>query len=163
MDPIDIDFAERLLPKLREAAMEALADEALDQILDQGKLHMEMFPFDATVSNNLAWAAAMNKRRLDEALELSERAVYIEPDSAVYRDTLAEVLFLIGRVSEALSIEESCCAGRSRSMALTSADRRSIAICYLPNELRFANKLRWALVSTQNRMMWFANRCKSES
>ncbi len=108
LDPIDIDFAERLLPKMSEAGMEALAGETLDKIIDQGKAHMETFTFDATVSNNLAWAAAMNNRRLEEALVLSERAVYLEPDSAVYRDTLAEVLFLLGRVREALHIEECC-------------------------------------------------------
>lgn len=108
LDPIDIDFAERLLPKVREAGMQELATETLDRILDQGKLHMQSFPADATVSNNLAWASAMNKHRLDEALELSERAVYLEPDSAIYRDTLAEVLFLLGRITEALQIEQHC-------------------------------------------------------
>jgi hypothetical protein len=58
--------------------------------------------------NNLAWVAAMNERRLDDALELSELAVYVEPESAIYRDTLAEVLFLLDRKTEALQVEQGC-------------------------------------------------------
>ena len=50
----------------------------------------------------------MNKRELSEASRLSEQAVYFEPESAIYRDTLAEILFLLGRVDEALQIESGC-------------------------------------------------------
>ena len=50
----------------------------------------------------------MNKMRLDEALGLAEQAVYCEPESTTYRDTLAEVLFLLDRKNEALEIETAC-------------------------------------------------------
>ena len=96
------------MPEMREAGMVELADETFTGILDLGIEHAARFPFDATSCNNLAWVAAMNGQRLDEALQLSELAVYVEPDSAIYRDTLAEVLFQLGRKEEALQVEESC-------------------------------------------------------
>ncbi len=108
LDPLDIDFAERLLPEMRTRGMAELADQILDRILDRGVEYGRQFPFDAMTCNNLAWVAAMNQRRLDEALELAEFAVFAEPESAIYRDTLAEVLFLLGRKQEALQVEQGC-------------------------------------------------------
>lgn len=108
LDPLDIDLAERILPELREAGLDEVADEALDRILAIGQSYMERFPDDAMTANNLAWVSAMNGRYLDEALQLSRRAVYCQPESAIYRDTLAEVLFRLNRKREALQIEEAC-------------------------------------------------------
>ncbi len=108
LDPLDINLAETLLPKMRLASMEALADKTFNQIIDRGLEHVKSFPFDATSCNNLAWVAAMNGQRLEDALALSENAVRLEPDSAIFRDTLAEVLFQLGRRKEALQVEESC-------------------------------------------------------
>ncbi|MCS7471230.1 hypothetical protein NZK35_31625 [Stieleria sp. ICT_E10.1] len=107
-DPINIDYGERMLPELRKAGLDQLADSAFDRLIDHGLEQLRHFRTDATALNNLAWAAAMNERRLDEALELSERAVLLEPDSVIYRDTLAEVLYLLGRTQEALAIESAC-------------------------------------------------------
>lgn len=108
LDPLDIDTGERLLPKLREAGMRSLADDAMAQLFDRGLEYLEQFPLDATSCNNLAWSAAMNDYRLDQSLELSMRAVLLEPDSAIFRDTLAEILFRLGHVRQALQVEESC-------------------------------------------------------
>ncbi|WP_147866844.1 tetratricopeptide repeat protein [Stieleria maiorica] len=107
-DPLNIDYGERMLPELRKAGLAALADSAFDRLIDRGLEHVGHFPGDATALNNLAWTAAMNQRRLDEALRLSERAVMLEPDSVIFRDTLAEVLHLLGRTEEALAIESAC-------------------------------------------------------
>jgi tetratricopeptide (TPR) repeat protein len=107
-DPLNIDVAERLLPELRQAGMEDLADRAFNRLMDRGQRHVERFGTDAMTLNNLAWTAAMNGQRLDQALEFSSRAVALEPDSVVYRDTLAEVLFLLGEVEQALSLEKAC-------------------------------------------------------
>jgi tetratricopeptide (TPR) repeat protein len=108
LDPLDIDLAERLLPKIREAEMTEIADDTFDRILEAGLLHCDRFAFDAMSHNNLAWVAAKNGQRLDDALLLSKRAVTLEPDSAIYRDTLAEILFLRGDVTQALEIEQAC-------------------------------------------------------
>ncbi len=108
LDPVDIDSAEGLLPELREAGATQIADQFFERFFERGRESIKAFPFDATRCNNLAWVAAMNGKRLDEALELAERAVALEPDSAIYRDTLAEVLFLLGRTREALQVEQAC-------------------------------------------------------
>ncbi len=108
LDPLDIDVAERLIPKMREKGMEAIADAAFNRVWASGRAYVADYPFDATKTNNLAWVAAMNKRELEGAAALAEQAVYFEPDSAIYRDTLAEILFLSDRVPEALQIETGC-------------------------------------------------------
>jgi len=108
LDPLDIDLAERILPKLRRSGMAEVADRALERILTAGLKHAEKFPNDAMTANNLAWVAAMNDTRLSDALRLSRQAVYREPESAIYRDTLAEILFRLGRHEEALQVEQAC-------------------------------------------------------
>ncbi|MCO8124294.1 hypothetical protein NHH03_21315 [Stieleria sp. TO1_6] len=107
-DPLNIDFAERMLPELKTAGMTDVADAALQRLFDRGAKHLQQFGGDATMLNNLAWTAAMNNQHLEEALEWSERAVLLEPDSVVYRDTLAEVLHLLGRTDQALQVETAC-------------------------------------------------------
>ena len=108
LDPIDITFSETLLPQMRESGMEVLADATLDGIIDAGLEYADRFSLDAMTCNNVAWVAAKNGKRLEDALTLANRAVTIKPDSATYRDTLAEVLFLLGRTQEALQIEQAC-------------------------------------------------------
>ncbi len=108
LDPMEISFAEVVLPEMRKAGMVDLADEVFDRIFDFGQARFKRFPFDITTGNNIAWIAAMNHRRLDEAVSMSEQTVYIEPESVIYRDTLAELLFLLGRKKEALQVEEAC-------------------------------------------------------
>ncbi len=108
LDSMDIDLAERILPAMRKAGLEQLADETLDRIIDAGIRYTERFPADAMTANNLAWVAAMNGKHLETALELSQRAVNLQPESAIYRDTLAEILFRLDRKQEALQIEEAC-------------------------------------------------------
>ncbi len=108
LDPLDISFSEEQLPLMRMAGMEQLADNALDQIVDAGLEHAERFSHDAMTCNNVAWVAAKNHRRLDDALDLATLAVRAEPESTTYRDTLAEILFLLGRKEEALQIEQAC-------------------------------------------------------
>ncbi len=108
LDPLDIDLAERILPEMRQAGFADIADQSLDRMMHVGLQHTEQFPDDAMTANNLAWVAAMNGRHLDKALMLSQQAVYNEPDSAIYRDTLAEVLFRLDRKQEALLVEEAC-------------------------------------------------------
>lgn len=108
LDPLDISFSEEQLPLMRMAGMEQLADTVLDQILDAGVDYAERFSCDAMTCNNVAWVAAKNKRRLNDALKLATLAVRVEPESTTYRDTLAEILFLLGRTKEALQIEQAC-------------------------------------------------------
>lgn len=54
---------------------------------------LEIDSTNAAAMNNLAWAYTQLEIELDEALELSRRAVTKEPDNPVYLDTLAEVYY----------------------------------------------------------------------
>lgn len=108
LDPLDISFSEEQLPLMRDAGMTQIADDVLDQIMDAGLDYAQRFSHDAMTCNNVAWVAAKNNRRLDDALKLATLAVRSEPESTTYRDTLAEVLFLLGRNEEALQIEQAC-------------------------------------------------------
>jgi len=108
LDPIDIDFGEKVLESIREAGMVELASEILERIYQAGHQHLKQFPFDVGMANNLSWVLSLSDHRLDEALRYSSRAVFYEPESTIYRDTLAEVLFRLGRNDEAIAIEKAC-------------------------------------------------------
>ena len=108
LDPLDLDLSERLLPPMREAGMTDLADRTLARVLDHCEAHAKEFPGDAITLNNVAWVAAVNRQHLDRALDLSRQAVRVEPDSAIYRDTLAEILFLKDQNDQAIQIEKDC-------------------------------------------------------
>lgn len=108
LNPIDIEFGEKIVPQLRSGGLAELADETIEQIYQAGRRHLEAFPLDLVTANNLAWILALADHRLDAALELSRRAVYFSPESTVYRDTLAEVLFRLNRGDEAIAIEQAC-------------------------------------------------------
>ena len=107
-DPLDLVFAEKQLPLVREQGWNPLADQALAQIIETASKRVRHFPQDATTSNNVAWVVAISNRELETALKLAVQAVRCQPELTIYRDTLAEVLFRLGRVGEAIKIEEAC-------------------------------------------------------
>ncbi|MEP0344611.1 GlcNAc transferase [Rhodopirellula bahusiensis] len=106
-EPIDIHSAELMLPRIKQLGMTELADDWLNRIVDAGQKHLREFPLDATAANNVAWCAVRNHSRLDDALEMSRQSVAIEPESAVYRDTLAEILAQKGEIDQALQLERT--------------------------------------------------------
>jgi tetratricopeptide (TPR) repeat protein len=108
LSPADIDFAEKSIKAMRQAGFDELADETIERVYQVGGEYMRRFPLDVVTANNLAWVLALSDHRLDDALALSRRAVYLTPDSTVYRDTLAEVLFRLGRANEAAAIARAC-------------------------------------------------------
>lgn len=58
-------------------------------------------PLNANALNSLSYMFADRGLRLDEAIELAQRAVKIEPENPSYLDTLGWALFKQGRVEEA--------------------------------------------------------------
>jgi len=108
LDPIDIDFGEKVLGAMRDVGMGDLANEILERMYQTGNKHLKDFPLDVAMSNNLAWVLSLSDYRLDDALRMSKNAVFYEPDSTIYRDTLAEVLFRLKRNREAIEIEKAC-------------------------------------------------------
>jgi Tfp pilus assembly protein PilF len=108
LSPHAIDSAQDITPRLRAQGHAEVADHLVNLVADAFERHLKVFPYDPTVLNNYAWILALNDQRLDRALELSEKAVRLVPDSAAYRDTLAEVLMRMGRPAEAARIEREC-------------------------------------------------------
>jgi hypothetical protein len=108
LDQMDITTAESILPKLTNLGLQHLAHEQLAKMLQAATQHMRTFPTDAVRANNVAWGAAVNDFNLPQALQLSRLAVQFEPESAIYRDTLAEILARMGNTHEALAIERGC-------------------------------------------------------
>ncbi len=56
----------------------------------------------ALASNNLGYMLADANRKLDEALELIQNAIKIDPENAAYVDSLGWIYFRLGRNEEAL-------------------------------------------------------------
>jgi len=63
-------------------------------------------PDQPTVLNYLGYSLVERREKLDEALEMIERAVAGEPDSGYIVDSLAWALFRLGRYDEALPVME---------------------------------------------------------
>jgi len=108
LSPMDIDFGENAIKQMRAAGMDELAQQTIARIYAAGSKYMQQFPLDIVTGNNLAWVMALSDYRLEDALALSKQTVYFSPDSTVYRDTLDEILFRLGRVDEAIAIERAC-------------------------------------------------------
>jgi len=108
LDQMDITTAEGILPKLKKVGLTDEVDSAMAKMMQAATSHLQSFPADAVTANNVAWGAAVNNVHLDDALRLSRHAVRFEPDSAIYRDTLAEILARLGNNAEAIAIERAC-------------------------------------------------------
>jgi tetratricopeptide (TPR) repeat protein len=68
-------------------------------------------PKDVGAKNNLAWLLAVNLNRPAPAEVLARQAVKADSTNVHYMDTLAEVLFRLGRREEALRYAEAAAAG----------------------------------------------------
>lgn len=106
--PGDPSLAEDLVPVLETAGLPAEAEELFQSTFTHLHEICHDFPLSALHHNNLAWMAARCNRQLDEALRLARRAVELNPSSAAYLDTLAEVSYRLGQVEDAIGYEQRC-------------------------------------------------------
>jgi tetratricopeptide (TPR) repeat protein len=106
--PGNIDLAEDLIPELEAAGLQSTADELFDKVYVLNERLCTDYPDNASTHNNLAWLAARNGRRLEEALHHARRAVELAPDTGAYLDTLAEALYRTGGRDEAIKLERRC-------------------------------------------------------
>ncbi len=67
---------------------------------------IRQYPDFGLAYNDLAWIYSEQGIKLERALELIDHALSFEPESYAFLDTKAEVLFKMGRVSQAIAIEE---------------------------------------------------------
>ena len=106
--PLDINATDEQVPEVRKLGMAKIADAYIDQLVQSGEAYLAEFPLDALKLNNLAWACAVNKMHLEQAVKWSERSVFLEPESVTYRDTLAELCHVLGEHKQAWQIESDC-------------------------------------------------------
>ena len=104
----DIEVVCQCYPLLQKAGRTAIAEELFATYEVDMQRQLEQWPNDATALNNLAWMYSQCDLKFDEALELSNRALELAPRSAVFMDTLAEIQFRSGAVSEALDTMRQC-------------------------------------------------------
>jgi tetratricopeptide (TPR) repeat protein len=65
---------------------------------------VEEMPTNTSVLNNLAYMLAQSDRKLAEAQQYAEKALAVDPDSAIYLDTYAYVLCKSGKHAEAARV-----------------------------------------------------------
>ncbi len=106
--PERIDTPLALLPIAEERFGPTIVDEAAANYLEHYHQHLDRYPDDAMVHNNLAWMLANLNRHLPEALEHAVRATELAPHEATYMDTLAEVKYRLGDHTAAVELTLRC-------------------------------------------------------
>ncbi len=108
--PGNIELATYLIPELEERGRSKEADDWYRQIREPFAEVLAAYPKCAWARNQIAWLAVSCRRDLDEALKHAQQAVALAPESASYHDTLAEVLFQLGKQDEAIAAQKKAIA-----------------------------------------------------
>lgn len=106
--PLSTDQTIELVIALEKASLKGAADDLFTKSFQIQADRCTRFPRYALGHNMTAWMAARLRRELPAALEHARRALELEPQCNSYRDTLAEVLFQLGRRSEAVAEMKKC-------------------------------------------------------
>jgi tetratricopeptide (TPR) repeat protein len=96
-----------VVPHLKSVGRERDAQALFEHAYAFARQRLDAAPDDAGAMNELAWLCARAGERLDEALELATRATTIAPANASYLDTAAEANFQVGRIDEAIRLEQA--------------------------------------------------------
>lgn len=67
---------------------------------------LELEPDDPLTNNNLAYSLSLQNRDLEEALEMSKKAVEAQPNNSAYLDTYGWILYLKGEYDQAVEYLE---------------------------------------------------------
>lgn len=106
MSSSDMSIFLDVLPTLEKSADAVKVDEYFNRAYEEQKARIEEQPEEPVHKNDLAWLLARSGRKLAEAEPLAEAAVKARPNEAAYLDTLAEVKFRLGKINEAVALEE---------------------------------------------------------
>jgi hypothetical protein len=99
--PANVELATRLVPELDRLGRKKDADALYRAVRDRYAEVASAYPNCAWARNQMAWLSACCRRDLDDGLAQARRAVELTPASAAFHDTLAEVLFQLGKKGEA--------------------------------------------------------------
>ena len=70
----------------------------------------EEYHDDPMLYNEIAWEMAINNYRLDQAMELAQKAMTLAPGDANIIDTAAEIYARMGKYKKAAELEKKACA-----------------------------------------------------
>ena len=105
--PGDVVGVEQLVPLFDEKGQQALGNEVFAKSVESYTRVCEKFPQASAHRNLLARTSARCNRRLEEALVLAKEAIALEPASATYHATLAEVHLARGDKPAAIAAAEA--------------------------------------------------------
>ena len=111
-----------------------------DDLVREMERALSLNPRHADALNYLGYSYADRGVRIDQALELTQRAVKLKPDNGYYVDSLGWALYKIGRLEEALQTLE-------RALSLVSDDPvifEHLGEIYLKLEQRAKAKDAWS-------------------
>ena len=94
IDPMSVDATAQLAMVYDNLRMHAESDSLYEVAL-------RLRPDNPLVLNNYAYSLAVRNLQLERALDLSRKAVGIEPENASYLDTIGWVYYRLGRYTEA--------------------------------------------------------------
>lgn len=94
--PRDGYLANDLFPLVRQLGLRELHDQLFAVSARACRESLQMFPEDDNLYNNFAWLASRANRSLDEAEGYLKKALEMNPESAAYLDTMAEIYFARG-------------------------------------------------------------------
>lgn len=106
--PCDNNLPLRLGPVLEKAGRKDLATELFATTFTNWSALLRQYPNFVIGHNCIAWLAARLRRELPTGLMHARKAVELSPDLHWCRDTLAEVLFQLGRREEAVAEMQKC-------------------------------------------------------
>jgi tetratricopeptide (TPR) repeat protein len=108
--PGSVDLALDLVPIFDEHKRKKDADELFGDVFGVYESVIRDYPKHSAAYNQAAWLSACCRRRLDIGLDYARKAVALSPKTAGYHDTLAEVLFQMGKKDEAVAAQKHAVA-----------------------------------------------------
>ncbi len=94
----DEDLQQDFLTMLGDTYFYLDAHEESDKYYEKA---LERNPANATALNNYSYHLALRKERLDEALEMSEESLRLQPDNAAFMDTYGWIHYQLGNYRKA--------------------------------------------------------------
>jgi tetratricopeptide (TPR) repeat protein len=104
--PGGIDLPVDLVEKLERAGRKKEADRLYKDAQGVVEAIIKDYPKCGWAYNSAAWLSACCRRDLEAGLKQARKAVELSPDNAGYLDTLAEVLFQLGKKDEAMAVQK---------------------------------------------------------
>jgi tetratricopeptide (TPR) repeat protein len=107
-----------LVELLRKRGAKQEAGELVKSASEFYRAQIADLPDDAEGYNNLAWLLANTETSLQEALKCSHKSLELQPDTAAYLDTLAEVHLRLGQPARAVEFQRQAVEMEPESLDL---------------------------------------------